>query len=95
MERAFFFNATAPCEVTSHDIDARCIYFDDRREITELEFFNELEKALKTTDSLPVTGHPTACYRREVKSYKSERSGCWAKHSFQRRGVNCSTWDAG
>lgn len=53
MERAFFFNATAPCEVTSHNIDARCIYFDDRREITELEFFVELEQALKATDSLP------------------------------------------
>ena len=42
-----------------------------------------------------VTGHPTACYRRGVKWYRSDRSGCWAKHSFQRRGVNCSTWDTG
>ena len=23
-----------------------------------------------------VTGHPTACYRRAVKSYRSDRSGC-------------------
>lgn len=53
MDRAFFFNATAPCKVSSHNIDARCIYFDDRREVTELEFFVELEKALKATDTLP------------------------------------------
>ncbi|MES2206708.1 MAG: hypothetical protein V4525_07925 [Pseudomonadota bacterium] len=52
MDRVFFFDATGKCQVSKHSINARCIYFN-KRQITGLEFFADLEEGLKATDTLP------------------------------------------
>lgn len=53
MDRSFVFQADGICQITGHAIDARCIFFDGRSEVPEDEFFEELERALKSDAVLP------------------------------------------
>ncbi|WDZ95765.1 hypothetical protein Herbaro_20165 [Herbaspirillum sp. WKF16] len=50
---SFFYNAKSVCQRTNLGIDVSCIFFDDRREISSVEFFSELETALKSNDTMP------------------------------------------
>lgn len=53
IRKAYSFPAAGKCRSTSVVVDARCVFFDDKRDIGELEFFDELEAALKTSTTLP------------------------------------------
>lgn len=53
MEYTFTYSATVKCEVKQSVVDVLCIYFDDRCEITVLEFFSGLDDALRENDMLP------------------------------------------
>ena len=47
------FQASGICERTAHAVDARCIFFDGIVSVPEIEFFDELERALKQPEVLP------------------------------------------
>lgn len=53
MDKSFFFNAKSVCQRTNFGIDVACVFFDDRRKISSVEFFSELETALKSNDTMP------------------------------------------
>ncbi|MQA21650.1 hypothetical protein [Rugamonas rivuli] len=53
MDKSFFFNAKSICQQTKFAIDVACMFFDGRREISSVEFFSELQTALKSNDTVP------------------------------------------
>jgi len=53
MDKSFFFNAKSICQQTSFGIDVACVFFDGRRELSSVDFFSELETALKSNDTMP------------------------------------------
>ncbi|WP_026131617.1 hypothetical protein [Pandoraea sp. B-6] len=53
MKNSYSFMASGTCRSSGAAIDARCIVFDDRSPITDLEFFDELQTALKLSETLP------------------------------------------
>ncbi len=80
IDRTFFFNATLACQESNHNIDARCVYFSERNQISELEFFSELVLALKASDTLPdcmvlISSHVIA----------KQLQGYWESNSNQRK----------
>jgi hypothetical protein len=53
MDCTFFFTVKEKCKSLQQDIDIQCIYFDDRNEISCLEFFSEMERAVKSNKVYP------------------------------------------
>lgn len=53
MDKAFFFNAKSMCQQNKCAIDVACVFFDGRREISSVEFFSQLQTALKSNDTVP------------------------------------------
>lgn len=53
MDRSFFFNAQSFCQSTQLGIDITCVFFDERRDVSNVDFFSELEIALKCNETLP------------------------------------------
>ncbi|WP_028359269.1 hypothetical protein [Burkholderia pseudomallei] len=53
MKKSYSFVASGTCRSSGTGIDARCIFFDDRSQISDLEFFDELQTALKLSKTLP------------------------------------------
>ena len=53
MDKSFFFNAKSVCQQTGFGIDVACLFFDGRRELSSVDFFSELEIALKSNDTMP------------------------------------------
>jgi hypothetical protein len=53
MDKSFFFNAKSTCQQTKFAVDVACVFFDGRREISSVEFFSELQTALKSNDTMP------------------------------------------
>lgn len=53
MSTTYSYSATGICPRTGFGIEARCIFFDGRSIVSELTLFDELEIALKQTDTLP------------------------------------------
>jgi hypothetical protein len=67
MKKSYSFVASGTCRSSGTGVDARCIFFDDRSSITDLEFFDELQTALKLSETLPdcvvVLSSPDLCRR--------------------------------
>src|SRR6266702_2926889 len=53
MKKSYSFVASGRCRRSGLSIDARCIFFDDRLPISDLEFFDEIQTALKLSETLP------------------------------------------
>lgn len=53
IRKSYSFAAKGKCRVSGLGIEARCIYFDSRRPVSELEFFDELDVSLAESDTLP------------------------------------------
>lgn len=53
MRRAYSFLARGACQTSSAELDALCVFFDGRRTVSELEFFDELETSLRQVEALP------------------------------------------
>lgn len=53
IRKAYSFTARGCCTVTGYDVEALCVFFDTRRSITALEFFDELTTSLKDLKTLP------------------------------------------
>lgn len=53
MKITYTFSAIGQCQQTGFRIEARCVFFDGRMSINELLLFDELEAALKQSDTLP------------------------------------------
>lgn len=53
MTITYSFNARGKCLRENCDIEARCVFFDGRVPVSELMLFDELEVALKQSDTLP------------------------------------------
>jgi len=52
-KKAYSFSMRSICTSTKYEIDALCVFFDTRRPVTELDFFDELEASLKSVNTLP------------------------------------------
>lgn len=53
IRKAYSFTARGCCTATGHDVDGLCVFFDTRRAITHLEFFDELTTSLRNLKTLP------------------------------------------
>lgn len=53
IRRAYSFTARGCCTATRYDVEVLCVFFDMRRSITALEFFDELTTSLKELKTLP------------------------------------------
>ncbi|MGH8646849.1 MAG: hypothetical protein ACREX4_21285 [Gammaproteobacteria bacterium] len=53
MRKAYSFSARGNCTSSGHEVDALCIFFDTKRSITTLDFFDELETSLRIVATLP------------------------------------------
>ena len=53
MDRVFSFAASGKCVNSKHTYDALCVYFSDRDEIDQLQFYSDLELSLKSAELLP------------------------------------------
>jgi hypothetical protein len=53
IRKAYSFTAWGCCTATGHDVEALCIFFDTRRTITPLDFFDELKTSLRDLKILP------------------------------------------
>lgn len=53
MRKAYSYTAHGKCTTSGYGIDALCIFFDFKRSITALDFFDELEASLRQLDTLP------------------------------------------
>jgi len=52
-KKAYSFSIRSICASTKYEIDALCVFFDTKRPVTELDFFDELEASLKSVNTLP------------------------------------------
>lgn len=53
IRKAYSFSARGCCTATGYELEALCIFFDTRRTITALEFFDELTTSLRDLKTLP------------------------------------------
>lgn len=53
IRKAYSFSARVLCETTQQDVDALCVFFDTKRDVSQLDFFDELTIALQSTSVLP------------------------------------------
>ena len=53
MRRAYSFLARGKCQRSASELDALCVFFDTRRPVSDLAFFDELETSLRQIDTLP------------------------------------------
>jgi len=53
MRKAYSFSARVNCTSSGHELDALCVFFDTKRSITALDFFDELEASLRLVITLP------------------------------------------
>ena len=88
MRKAYSFSARGMCTSSGHEVDALCVFFDTKRPITELDFFDELETSLRLVATLPDcvvviadAGHLALLYQHWVQSPAQQEI-------FQQRGVH-------
>lgn len=53
MDKSFFFSTKAVCRKSNLELDVACVFFDERPAISSVDFFSELETALKSNDTVP------------------------------------------
>jgi len=53
MRKAYSFSAVGRCASSGHEIEALCVFFDTKRAVTSLDFFDELEVSLRFLTTLP------------------------------------------
>lgn len=53
MRKAYSFTARGICEKSGYEIDALCVFIDTKRNVSDLEFFDELEVSLSGLATLP------------------------------------------
>lgn len=86
MDKSFSFNAKSLCQQTSFGIDVACVFFDGRRELSSVEFFSELETALKSNDTMPDCMVVFAS-RDLIVTLKAHWDSTFQQETFVARGV--------
>ncbi|WP_298205806.1 hypothetical protein [Acidovorax sp.] len=53
MRKAYSYTARGACKRSGYEIDALCVFVDTKRNVSALEFFDELEASLRGLETLP------------------------------------------
>ena len=53
MRKAYSFTARGTCKKSGYEVDALCVFIDTKRNVSALEFFDELEASLGELGTLP------------------------------------------
>lgn len=53
MRKAYSFSARGICKKTGHEMDALCIFINTKNDVSDFEFFDELEVSLAKLDTRP------------------------------------------
>ncbi|MFG6430988.1 hypothetical protein [Roseateles sp. LYH14W] len=77
MRKAYSFVARGACHETGYDVDALCVFFDTKRPVSALQFFDELTTSLQEVQALPdcVVVVAEASALKPMRGYWTESSG--------------------
>lgn len=53
IRKAYSFLARSMCTSSTYEVDALSVFFDSKRPATEVDFFDELERSLRESETLP------------------------------------------
>jgi hypothetical protein len=88
IRKAYSFTARGDCTATGYDLEALCVFFDTRRTITLLEFFDELTTSLRELTTLPDTVLVIADAPKLDTLYKYWIDNASDRDLFKDRGVH-------
>jgi hypothetical protein len=88
MRKAYSFLARGTCASSGYDIEALCVFFDTKRSVTALDFFDELVTSLQEVQTLPdcVVVVADTPHIATLHQYWMQSSG--QQQVYQQRGVH-------
>lgn len=88
MREAHSFSARGPCAQTGYEVDALCVFYDTKRGVSALAFFDELDLSLRQVETLPdcVVVIADAGHIGELQGHWESESG--PKRTFENRGTH-------
>jgi len=88
IRKAYSFSARGICTSSGYEVDALCVFFDTKRPITLLDFFDELEASLPPVATLPDCVVVIADPSHLALLYQHWSQSSAKREIFQQRGVH-------